>query len=111
MPSLATHVSHEFKTLLTSIRGAAELLRGHHGTMDDAERRRFLDKIEANGARLKTLADRLLDIGRADNVQPFAETIDLAAAIEGMAGAFGFVEATIRFARPFGSRRRACALL
>lgn len=96
----ATHVSHEFKTPLTSIRGASELLGEHHDTMNDDERGRFLDNIEANAARLKALVDRLLDLGRADNIQPFDETIDLVAAVEGLAKEFASVEAVIRVARP-----------
>ena len=45
----ATHVSHEFKTPLTSIRGAAELLGEHHETMDAGKRKRFLANIGPTG--------------------------------------------------------------
>ncbi|MEM1383065.1 MAG: ATP-binding protein [Pseudomonadota bacterium] len=78
----ATHVSHEFKTPLTAIRGAGELLSEHHDSMDQAERQRFLDTIEANGARLKALVDRLLELARADNPEAQVGRADLAAEIE-----------------------------
>lgn len=67
--TLATHVSHEFKTPLASIQGAAELLEDHQDAMTPAERQRFLSNISADGARLRNLLDRLLDLARAENTQ------------------------------------------
>ncbi|MEM7056624.1 MAG: ATP-binding protein [Pseudomonadota bacterium] len=65
--TLASQVSHEFKTPLTSIEGAAELLSDHHDTMTAEERQRFLETISASGVRLRALLDRLLDLARAEN--------------------------------------------
>ena len=65
--TLASQVSHEFKTPLTSIQGAVELLQDHHDTMTAAERERFLANISGDGARLRALLDRLLDLARAEN--------------------------------------------
>ena len=65
--TLARQVSHEFKTPLTSIEGAAELLRDHHDTMTAEERQRFLENISKGGTRLRALLDRLLDLARAEN--------------------------------------------
>ncbi len=67
--NFAAHVSHEFKSPLTSIQGAAELLRDARSEMTDAERDRFLDNIQADSARLTTLVQRLRDLARADNPQ------------------------------------------
>lgn len=66
--SFATHVSHELKSPLTSIRGAAELLRDDDDEtpMTRAERQRFLDNIIADTSRLDTLLTRLRDLARAE---------------------------------------------
>src|SRR6185369_3128858 len=48
----AAAVSHEFKTPLAGINGAAELLQDHFATMSDVDRRRFLANIAADGERL-----------------------------------------------------------
>ncbi len=52
--TFATHVSHELKSPLTSIQGAAELLRDDVDSpdMDDEDRRKFLDNIIADADRL-----------------------------------------------------------
>jgi signal transduction histidine kinase len=65
----ATHVSHELKSPLTSIQGAAELLRDDvdEPDMDDDDRRKFLDNIIADADRLAKIAGRLRDFARAEN--------------------------------------------
>ena len=67
--TFATHVSHELKSPLTSIKGAAELLREDVDApdMDDEDRRKFLDNIIADADRLGTIAGRLRDFARAEN--------------------------------------------
>ncbi|MCW4463583.1 HAMP domain-containing histidine kinase [Sphingomonas sp. BT-65] len=62
----ATAMSHEFKTPLTGIRGALELLIDHDATMRPEQRRRFLDNAMADTDRLSRLVGRLLDLSRAD---------------------------------------------
>ncbi|MEM7190432.1 MAG: HAMP domain-containing sensor histidine kinase [Pseudomonadota bacterium] len=79
--TLASAVSHEFKTPLTSIEGAAELLRDHHDTMTPEERQRFLENISGDGARLRSLLDRLLDLARAENMQNSDAVTDLPTAV------------------------------
>ena len=66
----ATHVSHEFKTPLTGIQGAVELLQEHISEMPAERRSRFLDNIAQDADRLKRLVDRLLEMARADVTQP-----------------------------------------
>jgi signal transduction histidine kinase len=77
----ATHVSHEFKTPLTAIQGAVELLRDHAASMSAAERERFLDILAADATRLEQLVRRLLELARADVLQPGAQRADLGAAV------------------------------
>ncbi len=64
--NLARHVSHELKSPLTSIRGAAELLRDAPD-MPIEQRSRFLDNIVRNVARLTALLERLNEQARAEN--------------------------------------------
>jgi signal transduction histidine kinase len=78
----AAAISHEFKTPLAGIGGAAELLQDHFETMSPAERRRFLDNIAADNRRLSRLVTRLLDLARADMARPEAGVAaDLAASL------------------------------
>jgi signal transduction histidine kinase len=67
--TFATHVSHELKSPLTSIQGAAELLRDDVDapSMDDEDRRKFLDNIIADAGRLTKISLRLRDFARAEN--------------------------------------------
>ncbi|WFP63814.1 ATP-binding protein [Mesorhizobium sp. WSM4904] len=79
--TFATHVSHELKSPLTAIQGAAELLRDSDGTMDEAERRRFSDNIVTDAGRLNLLVRRLLELARAENLAPSGESTTLHAAL------------------------------
>jgi signal transduction histidine kinase len=64
--SFAAHVSHEFKTPLSAIQGAIELLEEHAQGMAPEQRARFLRNISQDTRRLKRLVDRLLEMARAD---------------------------------------------
>lgn len=66
--AFATHVSHELKSPLTSIRGAVELVRD--SDMTPEERAHFLSNIERDTDRLTILVDRLRELARADNAVP-----------------------------------------
>lgn len=66
MRDFAYAVSHEFKTPLTGIAGAVELLQDHAATMSEAERKTFLANIGSDAARLTQLLAGLLDLARAD---------------------------------------------
>ncbi len=62
---LAANVSHEFKTPIASMRGAAELLRD--GAADDPEARQvFLSNILDDAERLSRLVSRLLELSRIE---------------------------------------------
>ncbi len=63
---VAANVSHEFKTPIASMRGAAELLRD--GAADDPEaRQRFLGNILDDTDRLSRLVSRLLELSRIES--------------------------------------------
>ena len=89
--TFASHLSHEMKTPLTSLRGTVELLRDHLDTMSAEERTRFLDVLDASSARLEQLVRRLLDLARAEAVTP-----------GGSADARGAVAAAVETARASG---------
>lgn len=59
-------VSHEFKTPLSGIRGALEILSDHGDTISVEDRKRFLANADADATRLTLLATRLLELARAD---------------------------------------------
>lgn len=80
--TFASGVSHEFKTPLTAIRGAVELLRDHAAEMTPEERDRFLGNLEHDATRLDRLVTRLTDLARADVVHPAGESTEVAPVVE-----------------------------
>ena len=74
--TFAGHVSHEFKTPLTTIRGAVELLEDHGAAMTPEQRRDFIARIAESGRRLEHLVARLLDLARADVARPTGGSCD-----------------------------------
>lgn len=80
---LAANVSHEFKTPIASIRGAAELLRD--GAADDPRARtRFLGNIVDDAARLERLVTRLLELSRLEARHPAPTPLDYRALTENL---------------------------
>ncbi|UCF67877.1 MAG: histidine kinase [Acidobacteriota bacterium] len=80
--SFASHVSHEFKTPLTTIRGSVELLREHFDEMSEQQRTRFFDSLDAASQRLEQLVHRLRQQAHADAMQPGDECCELARVLE-----------------------------
>jgi signal transduction histidine kinase len=80
LSSFAAHVSHELKSPLTAIHGAAELLHDAlepgEPAMASAIQRRFLSNIIADTGRLTRLLDDLRDLARAESL-PKADTCTL----------------------------------
>ncbi len=68
--SFAMHVSHEFKTPLTTIQGTVELLDDHYDSMSEEERKNFMQIVKHDVQRLKRLVNRLLELARADILKP-----------------------------------------
>ena len=61
-----SHLSHELKSPLTGIQGAAELLRDDSGSMSEAQRQRFFANIVDDADRLSLLSTRLRELARAE---------------------------------------------
>jgi signal transduction histidine kinase len=70
LKAFAGGVSHEFKTPLTSLRGALELVLDDRGAMPPDTRERFRGNILADLARLESLVARLLALARAEALEP-----------------------------------------
>lgn len=75
----AANVSHELKTPLTAVRGAAELLRESWHEMDDAQRARFIENVDADAARMERLVTGLLHLARIEHAagDTSAEALEL----------------------------------
>ena len=72
--AFAAAVSHEFKTPLAALRGAAELLEEDGGDVasPQPERQRLLRIVADSTARLNLLVTRMLDLARADMTRTHA---------------------------------------
>lgn len=93
----AMHVSHEFKTPMTSIQGSAELLLEHLDDMEEEKKRKFLSNIITDSDRLKRLVKRLLDLAKADNVQATQETSSINQILEALKGRYKDLGLILRF--------------
>ncbi|MCX2722177.1 sensor histidine kinase [Roseibium salinum] len=85
--TFANHVTHELKTPLTAIQGAAELLRDGGDDLSEAERARFLDNILKDTERASLLLNRLRELARADSVE-IGGTCRLADVLSGILSRF-----------------------
>ncbi len=73
----ASHVSHEFKTPLTSMQASLELLQEHIGDMPSQQQKQFLNNLQGDTKRLTNLVNRLLEQARADTQQASSATSSL----------------------------------
>lgn len=85
--TFANHVSHELKSPLTAIQGAAELLRDGGSELTDAERDKFLNNILKDTDRASRLLTRLRALARADSLE-MGGTCNLADVVRQMEARF-----------------------
>ena len=78
---LAANISHEFKSPLTGIRGAAELLL-EGAAADRTVSDRFLKNILSDANRLDRLVNRLLELARFESDTAPAEDLDYVALVQ-----------------------------
>jgi two-component system, OmpR family, sensor histidine kinase CreC len=81
-------LTHELKSPLAAIGGAAELL-GESG-MPEAERQRFLANIREQSGRLAEIADKMLNLAQLEQMQKLdrTELVDLSALLQQSVAAF-----------------------
>ncbi|MBK8815169.1 MAG: HAMP domain-containing histidine kinase [Methylococcaceae bacterium] len=84
----AAHMSHEFKTPLTAMQGALELLHDHLDTMDKDRQKRFIDNLLADTLRLRQLVNRLLELARADALETTEKTCRLKTVLDDLQNRF-----------------------
>lgn len=77
----AATLSHELKTPIASIRGAAELLTDSWEAMSEAQRGRFLANIDADAERMQRLVTRLLVLARIRTAEDDAGGSDVRAVL------------------------------
>jgi len=80
--NFAMHVSHEFKSPLTSTQGAIELLQNFYDDMPAKKRNQFFKNIAQDTDRLQRLVSRLLELARADVFEPGEEQTELVSLLE-----------------------------
>jgi signal transduction histidine kinase len=83
--TFASGVSHEFKTPITSMRGAVELLRDHGEEMTVEERDRFLGNLDEDARRMERLVNRLHELAHAELVRPGSGASDLGEVLDATA--------------------------
>lgn len=76
--TFASHLTHELKSPLTSIKGAAELLQDSlqagSNSLTPAEQKTFLSNILSDAGRLETMANRLRELARAETAHQDGRT-------------------------------------
>ncbi|MCC9598367.1 MULTISPECIES: two-component system sensor histidine kinase CreC [unclassified Rubrivivax] len=69
-------LTHELKTPLAGIRGAAELL---HEDLPEADRRRFVQQVDTQARRLQAIVEQMLELSKLESLQalPARVPVDL----------------------------------
>lgn len=83
---MCTPMTHELKSPLAAIRGAAELLQGE---MPLAQQQRFISNIDSESVRMQQLIERLLNLAQVEQRQGLEErvAVPLAALVDDLLSA------------------------
>jgi PAS domain S-box-containing protein len=79
LDAFAYSVSHDLRAPLRSLHGFSQVLLEDYGDRLDDEGRRYLDRIQANVARMGQLIDDLLRLSRATRTSLSRTTVDISA--------------------------------
>jgi len=89
--TFSAHLTHELKSPLTSIKGAAELLlesaQSEKDTLTRMEQKNFLRNILGDAERLEIMTQRLRELARAETV-PLNEQAELGLVVGGLRSRF-----------------------
>jgi two-component system, OmpR family, sensor histidine kinase CreC len=89
--TFSAHLTHELKSPLTSIKGAAELLleslQGQNATLTRMEQKNFVSNILGDAERLETMTQRLRELARAEGA-PQNESSELGSVVSGLKSRF-----------------------
>jgi two-component system, OmpR family, sensor histidine kinase KdpD len=101
--ALLSSVSHDLRTPLTAILGAATGLRRDGERITDDDRRSLLDTIEDEARRLDRFVNNLLEMTRLEGgaLKPRLEWIDLQDAVEGAIAAVRKTKSSLIVSRAF----------
>ncbi len=105
--TFAANISHEFKTPLTSLRGAVEILRDHYEDMSPSERENFLVILQDETRRLETMVKQLLDLARAEVFKPEGEMTALQPVLEEMAARYQDKKLAVKIMNEYNDGRVA----
>lgn len=100
-------LAHEVKAPLAAIRGAAELLDEN---MPEEQRRKFLENIRGESARIQRIVERLLELSAVESRRALAarETLSadevLAEAARALGPAFASARVELKLAAPCGAQ-------
>lgn len=77
--ALLTSISHDLRTPLASILGAATTLKSYRSTLDDAAQDELAGMIQEESERLNRFISNLLDMTRLESgaIQPHADLVDI----------------------------------
>ncbi|MFX6911457.1 histidine kinase dimerization/phospho-acceptor domain-containing protein, partial [Acinetobacter baumannii] len=83
--TFSAHLTHELKSPLTSIKGAAELLleslQQPAATLTRMEQKNFVSNILGDAERLDAMTQRLRELARAENAPPPSESSELGSVV------------------------------
>jgi len=98
--NFASYVSHEFKTPITAIKGATEILQDHMDELSEQEQRQFLNNVAVNTKRMELLMRQLTELAKADTQKIPSTPCNLVKIIEQQIAFYQKTFVSISFTKP-----------